>query len=93
MKAAKVQMDQAGRVVLPKQLRDKLRLQGGDMLSIDVRGGAIELRPMQGAGQLRRVNGVLVFTGSGALSSTEDFVAQSREDRIDELLKRGNDQE
>ena len=87
MKDATVQIDQAGRVVLPKRLRDRFRLRGGDTLAIEVRGDAIELRPTHGAGQLTRVNGVLVFTGSGPLASGEDLVAQSREERIDELME------
>ena len=87
MKDATVQMDQAGRVVLPKPLRDRFRLRGGDMLAIEVRGDAIELRPAQRTGQLKRVNGVLVFTGTGPLASGEDFVAQSRDERIDDLMR------
>jgi AbrB family looped-hinge helix DNA binding protein len=87
MKDATVRIDQAGRMVLPKRLRDRFRLRGGDTLAIEVRGDAIELRPTRGAGQLKRVNGVLVFTSSGPLASGEDLVAQSREQRIDELME------
>jgi len=82
-----VQIDQAGRVVLPKPLRDRFRLRGGDTLAIEVRGDAIELRPTQAAGQLKRVNGVLVYTGAGSLESGADFVAQSRDERIDTLVR------
>lgn len=84
MKQTTVQIDQAGRVVLPKPLRDRFGLRGGDTLAIEVRGDAIELRPSQAAGELKRVNGVLVFTSPGELAS-EDFVAQSRNERIDDL--------
>jgi len=83
--AVQIQIDRAGRVVLPKPLRDRFRLRGGDTLAVEVRGDAIELRPIQVLGQLKRVNGVLVFTASGALSN-EDFLGQSRDERIDDVM-------
>ena len=86
MKGATVQMDRAGRVVLPKPLRDRFRLRGGDTLTIKVRGDAIELRPARATGQLKRVNGVLVFSGSGPPSAA-DFVGQAREERIEDLVR------
>jgi AbrB family looped-hinge helix DNA binding protein len=87
MKETTVQIDQAGRMVLPKPLRDRFRLKAGDTLAIGVRGDAIELRPTHAHGQLKRVNGVLVFTGSDALANGEDLVAQSRDERIDDLMR------
>jgi len=87
MKETTVQIDQAGRMVLPKPVRDRFRLRGGDTLAIEVRGDAIELRPTRATGELKRVNGVLVFTGPGPLENGEDFVAQSREERIDDLMR------
>jgi AbrB family looped-hinge helix DNA binding protein len=87
MKEATVQIDGAGRVVLPKPLRDRFRLRGGDLLAIEVRGDAIELRPTQATGELKRVNGVLVFTAHGPLASAGDLVAQSRDERIDDLMR------
>ena len=87
MKETTVQIDQAGRVVLPKPLRDRFRLRRGDTLSIEVRGDAIELRPTQAVGELKRVNGVLVFTGAAPLESGQDLVTESREERIDDLIR------
>jgi len=84
MKETLIQIDQTGRVVLPKPLRDSFRLRGGDMLAVAMHGDAIELRPAQKAGQLKRINGVLVFFGPGQVG-TDDLVAQSREERISEL--------
>ena len=68
-------------------MRYRFRLRGGDVLAIEVRGDAIELRPTQAVGQLKRINGVLVFTGHGQLGSGEDFVAESRDERIDDLAR------
>jgi hypothetical protein len=39
-------------------------------------------------GQLKRVNGVLVFTGPDPLESGEALVAQSHDERIDDLSVR-----
>jgi AbrB family looped-hinge helix DNA binding protein len=85
MKQATVQIDQAGRVVLPKQLRDRFRLRGGDTLQVEVKDDAIELRPTQASGELKRVNGVLVFSTGETLPAGRDFVEEAREDRINEL--------
>jgi hypothetical protein len=38
-------------------------------------------------GQLKTVNGVLVFTGPDPLESAENLVAQSRDERIDDLMR------
>jgi AbrB family looped-hinge helix DNA binding protein len=38
-------IDRLGRVVVPKPIRDKLGLQGGETLEIEERDGVIELRP------------------------------------------------
>jgi len=87
METATVQIDHAGRLVLPKSMRDRFRLRGGDTLAIEVRGEAIELRPTRGVGQLARVNGVLVFTGPRPLDGGGDLVAESRAERIADLTQ------
>jgi AbrB family looped-hinge helix DNA binding protein len=91
MKQTTVQIDRAGRVVLPKPLRDRFRLRGGDTLAVEVKGDAIELRPAQTVGDLKRVNGVLVYTAPGSLAN-EDFVGESREERIDYLMGRSKEE-
>jgi AbrB family looped-hinge helix DNA binding protein len=37
-------IDRLGRVVVPKRIRDKLHLRGGEALEIEERDGVIELR-------------------------------------------------
>ena len=84
-----VQMDPAGRVVLPKRIRDRFRLRGGDTLVLEVKGDAIELRPERPKAELRRVNGVLVLVSDMSLPAGMDLVAESREERIDEIARAG----
>ena len=84
-----VQIDHAGRIVLPKRVRDSFRLKSGDTLAVGVKGDAIELRPTKSGFRLERVNGVLVLTGEVPISA-RDLVAESREDRLDGLARKGS---
>lgn len=84
-----IPIDRAGRVVLPKHLRERFHLREGDMLSLEVKGDAIELRPEK-TGQVVNVNGLLVYSDPSAkLPEGVDFVAEMRDARIDELIRRG----
>ena len=82
-----VQMDQAGRVVLPKKLRERFRLQSGDTLALEVKGDEIHLRPQKAKTRLERVNGVLVLVSEIALPEGRDLVSESRDERIDEIAR------
>ena len=89
MKEAMVQIDQAGRLVLPKRVRDSLRIKSGDTLAVGVKGDAIELRPTKTGIRLERVNGVLVLAGD-LPSSARNLVEEAREERLDELGRKGS---
>jgi hypothetical protein len=54
---------------------------------LEVKGDAIELRPQKPTGQLQRVNGVLVLVSDISLPMERDFIAESRDERIDELAR------
>jgi AbrB family looped-hinge helix DNA binding protein len=84
---AKVQLDLAGRVVLPKKIRERFRLRGGDTLTLEVKGDAIELRPQKPTTQLQRLNGVLVLVSDMSLSAERNLAAESRDERIDEIVQ------
>ena len=84
---ANVQMDPAGRVVLPKKVRERFRLHGGDVLVLEVNGDTIELRPKKSTAQLRRVNGVLVVISDMVLPAGRDLVAESRNERIEDITQ------
>jgi len=84
----KLTLDKAGRVVLPKPLRDELRLEPGDALEIESTGEEITLRPLRGQAQLRKKQGVWVFRTGEPLSAseTEKVLRQVRHERESEVL-------
>lgn len=54
-------LDKAGRIVLPKQLRDELCLNPGDALEIESTGTHISLRPVRNQPWLHKKRGVWVY--------------------------------
>jgi AbrB family looped-hinge helix DNA binding protein len=88
-----VQMDRAGRVVLPKKVRERFRLQGGDTLALEIKGDAIQLRPEQGGGRLARVNGVLVLVSATSIPEGKDLVNELREERIGQIARDASEPE
>jgi AbrB family looped-hinge helix DNA binding protein len=68
---SKVTLDSAGRVVLPKTLRDELHLSPGDTLDLTVKGDEVTLRPRRGATPLQKERGVWVFRTGEPLSAGE----------------------
>jgi AbrB family looped-hinge helix DNA binding protein len=76
-------IDKAGRVVIPKPLREELHLEPGDSLEIESAGEQITLRPVRGTGPLTKEQGVWVFHSGQPLpaSATDDMLQQMREER------------
>ena len=63
-------IDKAGRIVLPKPLRDKLQIAPGDQLRIESDDDRIVLRPSRGTAQLRKKRGVWVYRSDEPLSAS-----------------------
>ena len=76
-------IDKAGRVVIPKPLREALHLVAGDALEMESAGEQITLRPVRGTGPLTKEHGVWVFHAGQPLpaSATDDVLRQIRADR------------
>lgn len=68
---SKVTLDRAGRVVLPKDLRDELHLSPGDTLDVTVQGDEVKLRPRRGCSPLQKKQGVWVFSAGKPMTSDE----------------------
>ena len=66
-----VTLDSAGRVVIPKPLRDELGLAPGDTLSLESDGDRVMLRPVRSNSSLRKEQGIWVFRSGRTLAASE----------------------
>jgi AbrB family looped-hinge helix DNA binding protein len=66
-----LRIDRAGRVVLPKAVRDELGLHAGDALDVVVRADEITLRPRRSSTPLQKERGVWVFRTGAKLTTNE----------------------
>jgi AbrB family looped-hinge helix DNA binding protein len=62
-------LDKAGRIVLPKPVRDELQLSPGDALEVESSEEQIVLRPARGRGHMKKESGVWVYDSGEALSA------------------------
>jgi AbrB family looped-hinge helix DNA binding protein len=69
-----VQIDSAGRLVLPKPIRKRFNLASGDKLRFSADDNGIRLEPVQPSGQLVRKGTMLVFRGRFTEPITNDIV-------------------
>lgn len=74
-------LDQFGRIVIPKRIRDRLRLQAGDHLTINEDHDSIRLKIAANEPTLINKKGVLVFTGT-AVDDISNAVQADRQARI-----------
>src|SRR5713101_3541866 len=81
--STRLTIDKAGRVVIPKPLREELHLEPGDALEMESAGEQITLRPVRGTGPLTREHGVWVFYTGQPLpaSATDELLQRIREER------------
>lgn len=79
-----VTLDKAGRVVIPKTLRDQLHLDSGDTLEIETEGERVTLRPLRVSTPLRKEHGVRVFRSGRKLTAaeTDKVLRETRERRV-----------
>ena len=61
--AITVTIDKAGRVVIPKEIRDELGLEAGETLLLESEGDRATLRPVRGGSPLQKEASVWVFRG------------------------------
>jgi AbrB family looped-hinge helix DNA binding protein len=76
-------IDGAGRLVLPKPVREELQLSAGDSLELETSENEIILRPVRGAATMRKKQGVWVMSTGKPLSSevVNETIRKIREER------------
>jgi AbrB family looped-hinge helix DNA binding protein len=80
---AKLTLDKAGRVVIPKKVRDKLHMSAGDAFEFKSTDEQIVLKPMREEGRMFKKRGMWVFhTGKPLTLKEVNAVIESvREER------------
>jgi AbrB family looped-hinge helix DNA binding protein len=82
----KLTLDKAGRVVLPKPLRDQMQLAPGDTLVIEHEGERITLRPVRPKAALKKECGIWVYQGESSDGSIPDLLDRERDKRLRESM-------
>lgn len=81
----KLTLDRAGRVLIPKRLRQELRLGAGDVLQLESEGEQITLRPDRAKALLKKEHGVWVYQGDAVQASLPGVIDHEREKRLRNL--------
>jgi AbrB family looped-hinge helix DNA binding protein len=64
-------IDKAGRIVLPKPIRQELRIEPGDTFEVETLGDEIKLRPVRRQAKVWKERGIWVFsTGESVTAET-----------------------
>jgi AbrB family looped-hinge helix DNA binding protein len=85
---ATLTIDKAGRVVLPKPVRDALLISPGDSLELESSEDRIILRPARGKARIYKKQGVWVLHGDAPLSASvvDDTIRKVRRERERAIL-------
>ncbi len=83
----KVTLDQAGRLVLPKPVREALRVGPGDSFEITTEEDRVTLTPVRTYPGLHKERGIWVYrSGKPSKASIPDLIEESRRARSREIL-------
>lgn len=75
-------IDRAGRVVIPKALRDELGLRGGHEIEITFRDGHIEIEPAPTSMRLVRRKGLLIAEPENSLPPLTAGEVRDTQERV-----------
>jgi len=84
---ATLSIDRAGRLVLPKPVREQLQLEPGESLEMESFDDHVVLRPVRGNATAYKKKGILVFrTGPLKASVVEETIRRVRKERERQIL-------
>jgi AbrB family looped-hinge helix DNA binding protein len=75
-------LDELGRIVIPKQVRDDFGLDAGAVLEIQERPDGILLKPVSTTLPLKVEDGILVYDGELLDDDLEGAIQRAREERM-----------
>ncbi len=76
MKTNSVPIDRAGRIVLPKEIRQELSIKAGDTFKISIDGAGVTLIPNKEASGFVRKGKAFVFSTPGDQTLSEETVQE-----------------
>jgi AbrB family looped-hinge helix DNA binding protein len=80
------EIDKAGRLVVPKKMRDALHLEPGTRLTLHQEGGTITLQPENKPRGLYREDGMLVYDTGPLPPEHVNWVDDAREERERQMM-------
>lgn len=85
-----ITIDKAGRVVLPKPVRDRFNLVSGTELEVEMEADGVRLRVLDGGSSLRPKQGLVVHHGSSVVQlDVAEFIRGQRESRAQQAAAAG----
>lgn len=92
MKELTVPIDQAGRIVVPKIVRDDLAIGPGDTFNLSVKGQSLVLTPNKAkAGFIRQGKALVFHAGDDTIlahDAVDQALAESRDERHDRIQRK-----
>ena len=83
---SRITIDKKGRIVLPKSLREKMRVEAGDDLLIEAEGDLITLRLIRQKALLKKELSIWVYQGESLSMSSVELIEAERAKRLRSLL-------
>lgn len=78
-----VEIDKAGRIVVPKKIREAQRVRSGDRFQVETTVDGILLRPAYPETRLVEVNGLMVMAGGPPANyDISELIEEQREERM-----------
>lgn len=87
MKEMTVPIDRAGRIVLPRDVRQELAIKPGDTFKVSIQGSSVTLTPNKEATGFVRKGRALVFSTVGDQTLNKEEVNSILKDSRDERLE------